>query len=72
MNALQALNCIENGGAVLVSLPGSFLSSTFRMKGNKIESGNYEIGFCEREKSKSEIYAHFADMLNQGGEIVAI
>lgn len=70
ITALSALNHIENGGAVLVTLPGSYVSSIFKLCPDGVEGGNTEIGVCR--KTKGEAYQHFANMLDLGGDLVLI
>ena len=71
-NPLQALNYIEDGGEVLVSVPG-FLSSIFRKStpGNGIERGNSEIGFFPGMQP-GEVLEHFGNMLAEGGALVLL
>ena len=74
-NALAALNYLEDGGRVLVSLPGNYVSTAFELTENGIYSGNSAIGVFLRtwaEMSKSALLRHFAEMLKEGGEIAAI
>ena len=69
MNALHALNHIENGGAVLVSLPGC-LSSVFRLDGYNIISENSEIGVCGGHTPAGTLQ-HFQNILRAGGTLSA-
>lgn len=74
-NALAALNYLEDGGRVLVSLPGNYVSTAFELTEKGVYSGNNAIGFFLRtwaEMSKSALLRHFAEMLKEGGEIAAI
>ena len=67
---LSALNHLENGGSVLVIAP-AVLSSVFYVERGCIYSTNAEIG-PYRHESKSNIYLHFAEIIDQGGELVNI
>lgn len=71
MSAFEALNYMENGGKVLVSLPG-FVSSVFMITEKGIESGNTEIGLCFCGLTPGKTYKHFQNILNEGGELTAI
>ena len=74
-NALAALNHLEDGGRVLVSLPGNYVSTAFELTDNGVYSGTSAIGFFLRtwvEMSKSDLFQHLAKMLKEGGEITAI
>ena len=71
LTPFEALNHIEDGGRVVVSLSGSFLSSLFYLVGDEITSCNYEIGACQTGLSKFGLYRHFQKILSDGGEIYA-
>jgi hypothetical protein len=70
MQAFEALNFIENGGSVLVSLPGC-ISSVFRVTSSGVESFNIEIGHCTG-KTLGETFKHFQSILSMGGELTQI
>ena len=73
VSPLAALNHIEDGGEVLVSFPGC-LSSIFRLsspRGEGIERGNSEIGFCPG-MLPGEAFQHFRNMIAEGGSITLL
>ena len=73
LNPLKALNYIEMGGEVLVSLPGC-ASSVFRLStnpGEGIERGNTEIGICPGMQP-AEVLRHFGNMIHEGGSITLL
>lgn len=72
MTAFTALNYIENGGKILVSLPGC-VSSVFRLDGFEIIAENCEIGRVGGGGyfTPARILKHFQNMLNQGGTLAA-
>ena len=72
MDALHALNRLESGCTLLVSLPGSYLSTTFEMTPKGCKRYNTEMGTICTPMSKGEIFKHFSEMLKEGGEIVEI
>lgn len=67
----MALNHVEDAGRVLVSLPGC-LSSVFYISGGVILSGNSEIGIVASGMSRGDLYRHFQNMLDQGGDLVCL
>ena len=71
ITALTALNHLENKGTILVTLPGC-LSSIFGYVGETIVSGNTEIGVSPTDKTKGEIYKHFAEIIKEGGDLVLL
>lgn len=68
---LWALNLLEDGSKLLVSLSGNYLSSVFEMTSEGVQSYNTEMG-TNNHLTKGELYKHFERLLNEGAEIVTI
>lgn len=68
---LWALNLLEDGHKLLVSLSGNYLSSVFQMTSEGMQSYNTETG-PRNDWTKGELYKHFDKLLHAGAEIVTI